>query len=533
MTTHWLPSTAHAACRYTPAPAPAYGFPAFLGLLLASYALFFIGDAILTVGCTRGSTLSRTAWRCGVAGSCIGVIASVLLVLAYFIGFRVDGGMWSLVLLTAVLLNLYVTVRRAVSSGGHANDGVDVDWPTPSTERASSAAARCLALRSYCAQPAPRRCAPLISRGASRARCTADVMHGVARWTALTLVIAQLGGAWLQAAGYRKYPPRGNFYDVEVSGHAGTQRLHAYCTGPVNASRPTIWLEIGGGGHSSTDFLDVQDGLNAASWRTCTYDPPGCGWSGYFVTALPMQLTAQLMAAMGEPGPFIILGDMDDGAERAYSYALAYPDTVRAVIALQYGGSGEFTTLASFYGWSADETKRQAVNTLKGRLALGDLIRGLAVQWGVIAALVPQATANASATENEKLFLNILNEKQWSMQCQILAAQIADPASTVLQPSLWQRNRSLAPAIPVFALENQRPVVAVCNDAGYAVGSDDCNLVNYTAAVGHAFMVNMTTMSAGSRLFSLPGGSDDWLGSGNTRNWVTATILTAISGIVA
>lgn len=358
-------------------------------------------------------------------------------------------------------------------------------------------------------------------------------MHAAAWGIALTLVVAQLGGAWLQAAGYRRYVPRGAFYDVAVPGRPGvTQRVHAWCSGPRNVSRPSVWVEVGGGGHSSTDLLDVQAGLNAAGWRVCTYDVPGTGWSSYVVAHQPY-VTIPLMDAMGEAGPFIMLGTMDDGPARAYAFALARPDRVRAVVPMQYGPP-EFVTMAQFYHWSAADAAAHAAATTRARLALCDVIRGVAVQWGLIAAFVPGAAGNAtSATEAEKLFLNVLNEKQWSSQCLTLAEWAADPADTILRPDVWQADRSLAPAIPVFAFENARPAAVECAAAGYAVGGDDCNLLNFTQAAVHAFMVNTTTMTAGSRLFSLPGGSADWLGSGDTRPWVVDTLVAAISGIVA
>ena len=103
----------------------------------------------------------------------------------------------------------------------------------------------------------------------------------------------------------------------------------------------------------------------------------------------------------------------------------------------------------------------------------------------------------------------------------------------MLQPDVWTANRSLSPEIPVFALENAQSPAVACAASGYAIGSDDCNLLNFTQAAGHDFMLAMTTMSTGSRLISLPGGSDDWLGTGATRAWVVSTIVDALSGIVA
>lgn len=140
----------------------------------------------------------------------------------------------------------------------------------------------------------------------------------------LTPVFPSLSrSTWLmQAQGYRMYPPRGTF--VHISFPSGeTRRVHVWCTGPAaSPERPAFFFDVGGGGHSMSDMWGVQFGLNAAGRRVCTYDPPGTAWSDYPVATNNQDVTglviAQLKASLGEPGPFILLGDMDGGPDRIY-----------------------------------------------------------------------------------------------------------------------------------------------------------------------------------------------------------------------
>lgn len=194
-------------------------------------------------------------------------------------------------------------------------------------------------------------------------------------WAAtLGALVLLLGGAGTQALGWAAYPPRGGFVDLALPGGAA-QRVHAWCTGARNARVPTVWLDIGGGGHSMSDgcgarawararcthrsvprcavrgrlwgggmrgcvsrievrgaarlrcSYGLQFALNAAGRRVCTHDPPGTAWSPplnagsdafYSDQGASALFTRALITAMSEPGPFIMVGTMDGGAARIY-----------------------------------------------------------------------------------------------------------------------------------------------------------------------------------------------------------------------
>jgi hypothetical protein len=52
------------------------------------------------------------------------------------------------------------------------------------------------------------------------------------------------------------------------------------------------------------------------------------------------------MSAMGEEGPFIMIGSMDAGDVRAYQFALDHPDKVVAVVSASMSGVSEFGTVS-------------------------------------------------------------------------------------------------------------------------------------------------------------------------------------------
>lgn len=89
-----------------------------------------------------------------------------------------------------------------------------------------------------------------------------------------------------------------------------------------------------------------------------------------------------LLAAQNEPGPFILLGDMDNGPDRIYEYALAHPATVAALIPMQFC-IPEMLTYQMFHNWTYSQTRSYAQATLLQRRTFGDLIRGFGAVWGV------------------------------------------------------------------------------------------------------------------------------------------------------
>ena len=548
---------------YSPAPPPANGFPAFLGLLAACITLLLALESIFLLRFANSlGTLTHQAWMVGVAGAALTTAVAALLTVGYFIGYRVDGGLWGCVLFMVSLTCLSGALGRSKDAGATIAPPELASHPAPFRDEAIITPLSPLLVDNVVGNdtlndggPAARGepfaadvtplpphtmycCSSWLPRGPphswphpSRFLCIAHIAHTTVWIVVIIFLTLMLGGCFTQAIGFRRYPPRGRFYDLTVESGA-MQRIHAWCSGPTASStQPTVWIEVGGGGHSSSDLYGLQWALNDAGYRVCTYDPPGTAWSGYVTTRIPAPVTCALMDAMGEDGPFVMLGTMDDGPARIYEFALQRPEKVHALVPMQYGPP-EFMTLAAYRGWDASTAASVAVTTLTSRLALCDVIRGLAVQWGLMPLFVPlDANYTLAATQGEKLFLNLYTEKQWTTQCFYLYEQISNPHTLLLSPDIWTRNRTLAPSIPVFALENAPPIESQCAAAGFPLNSDDCNLLNFTTVAGHQFMLNMTTMTPGSMLLAYPGGPKDLLGTGETVMWVVGVVIAAAAAL--
>ena len=164
-----------------------------------------------------------------------------------------------------------------------------------------------------------------------------------------------LGGAFLQACGYNKFKPDGTFVTIKTSTGV-KQRILTQCIGTSTPGLPTIWVEVGGGGHSMSDLWGLRDYLvNNYHVRWCSYDMPGCGYSDPGIT--PDQflnpITTTIMEAMEEHGPFICIGNMDGGDERCLKYCVANPTKCKAVVPVSFAGPDEFTGYYNYYGASA------------------------------------------------------------------------------------------------------------------------------------------------------------------------------------
>jgi hypothetical protein len=374
-------------------------------------------------------------------------------------------------------------------------------------------------------------------------------LHGLLYCASITSLVLLLGGAWTIVWGWHTFPAPGNFYDLVVPPSGYTQRIHLYCLGARNASLPTIWVENGGGGHSSSDMYGLQDAFVRRGRRVCIYDPPGTGWSPLSLpvdggSASSTMVTAQLIEMSGEPGPFLMLGTQDDGPERIYSYALSHPEMVRALVPMQYAEQ-ELVVLAAYKGIdvsSSSPSSAQALATsvIAPRLSLCDVIRFLGVQWGLMPLFSPHSpTFVPQDKEAEQRFLNIQHEGQWDMQCKFLAAQIRSPMETLFQPSLWTSNRSLHANIPVVALSNvPDDLDGACTKSGMPVGSDACSSWQYALRRGKAFMQNMTTITDGSSFVNCDDGGlgagsicGDWLGTGSTISFVVENVLSLLGNL--
>jgi len=99
----------------------------------------------------------------------------------------------------------------------------------------------------------------------------------------------------------------------------GTHRMHIYCEG---SGQPVVILDAGGGGTVTAWALVMEQAKSIA--RVCAFDRSGLGWSERSPVATSPSTRAAdlhaLLAASGEPGPYIFAGH-SLGGEQAWLYA--------------------------------------------------------------------------------------------------------------------------------------------------------------------------------------------------------------------
>jgi pimeloyl-ACP methyl ester carboxylesterase len=127
----------------------------------------------------------------------------------------------------------------------------------------------------------------------------------------------------------RSHAPRGEKIDI------GGRKLRLVCEGP-QGPRPVVWLESGAFS-GAADFAAIQQKLSAKGLRSCAYDRAGMGWSdpgprprdGDSITGD----LAKLMAASGEPGPYVLVGHSMAGLYLR-QFAAQHPDQVVGLVLL-------------------------------------------------------------------------------------------------------------------------------------------------------------------------------------------------------
>ncbi len=127
----------------------------------------------------------------------------------------------------------------------------------------------------------------------------------------------------------RNHKPRGEMVDI------GGRNLRLVCEGPKGAT-PVIWMEAGAFS-GAADFAAIQQKLTAKGLRSCAYDRAGMGYSDAGPRprdgdAIVGDL-ARLMAASGEPGPYVLMGHSMAGLYLR-QFAASNPDRVVGLVLL-------------------------------------------------------------------------------------------------------------------------------------------------------------------------------------------------------
>jgi len=152
----------------------------------------------------------------------------------------------------------------------------------------------------------------------------------ILRWIAggvAVLITGWIATGLAMAAADGPFKPAGTFHEI------GGRKMRLVCQGPKGAGH-VVWTEAGAFGFAA-DFAAIQDKLAAEGIRSCAYDRAGLGWSeagpaprdGNAITSD----LEKLMAASGEPGPYILVGHSMAGLY-IRQFAAAHPEKVAGVV---------------------------------------------------------------------------------------------------------------------------------------------------------------------------------------------------------
>jgi hypothetical protein len=204
---------------------------------------------------------------------------------------------------------------------------------------------------------------------------------------------------------------------------------------------------------------------------------PGTGWSDPMIQDQPF-ITQLVMDAMGEVGPFVMIGSMDNGHERIYQYALDHPSNVLALVPVSFANYTEATGPMAYYGTSAYDAETNVKKTMFSRMITGDIYNFLGVSFGIIElVLKPSLEYVPQELALESTFLNLYNEKQWVTNCKYLYNCYTDPhASGLFSSSLYWSRPDLDPTIAIIGYALHRSTENIDSSClAYSLSSDECS----------------------------------------------------------
>ncbi len=205
--------------------------------------------------------------------------------------------------------------------------------------------------------------------------------RGAAGFALAVLVLIALGGLMSAAS---QPALRGRMIDI------GGRSLHMVCAGPQDG-RPVVVMEAGAFGLSA-DWGAVQEQLAEQGVRSCAYDRAGLGRSAPGPAPRDGLAVAgdfeKMLAASGEPGPYIYVGHSMAGLY-ARLFAARNPDKVAGLVLVDAATPeaadipqartwiGHFVNVSRMAGWGASAGLFKIVSPWMGdRIGLPDEAAG-------------------------------------------------------------------------------------------------------------------------------------------------------------
>jgi hypothetical protein len=114
-----------------------------------------------------------------------------------------------------------------------------------------------------------------------------------------------------------------------------------------------------------------------------------------------------------------------------------------------WAAPGEFYGYGQYYGLSSSVLQEYAKSILALRLNAGNLVNFFGVGWGLVNSIITNPDYVPKAQAKESLFLNVLNEKQWSTNINVVYESLLDVSNSEsewLQPPIWLDPDNALPA---------------------------------------------------------------------------------------
>jgi pimeloyl-ACP methyl ester carboxylesterase len=225
----------------------------------------------------------------------------------------------------------------------------------------------------------------------------------IALWLAIGIAgLAALGAVYqaiATAMDRRALPAPGQRVDV------GGFSLHLHCMGENTDGRPTVILESGLGGTSSS-WGWIQPEI-AKTTRVCAYDRAGMGWSDPGPASRDAQTIATELHTLLQnaqiPEPYVLAG-WSYGGMYVRQYASQYPDEVSGLVLLDSSSPEQCI--------STPDTQAQCDS-----MAMTFTLAPILTRFGVLRLMgLSMPASGLPSPQNEELLASFSATKDWNTQ---------------------------------------------------------------------------------------------------------------------